>query len=142
MIWKFWVIKIEVIIQCKALRRNEVIFLTLFKVLWTCSLKSSCESKTIPKCVWGIVWMTKFWLKKRVGGFCFLVFLVFFFFKITSCAFFTEFRLKLIFHCKAQLLILAVSSSKSFVDKFVFLTTDKSEASSVNSFEFGSSGNR
>ena len=39
--------------------KNEVIMLTLFKVFWRYSLKSSCDSSTNTKGFWEVVWVAE-----------------------------------------------------------------------------------
>ena len=112
--------------------RSEVIFLNLFKVLWRCFLKLSCEPRTIPKSFREIGWITKLRLKKKKSGrwYWYLVSGL----KITSCAWFDRSGLKFIFLWNTQLLILVRSCFKYFADEFTFLIKENCEVSWTKNF--------
>ena len=76
--------------------------------------------------------MAQLWTRIK-GGYFFRVFLL----KITCCACLAGSGLKFIFYWKAQLVILARSPCKSFVDEFLFLITENNEASLANNCAFG-----
>ena len=68
------------------------------RIISRCSLKSSLESKTIPRCFWDSVKLTVLWLKMKHGWLVFSSFRP----NITSCACLIGSGLNFVFHENAQ----------------------------------------
>ena len=122
----------EVLVKLWSLRSNTTVLLTLLSTFCICSLKSSFDSRNIPKCFWISDWIMHGPSYVKEGWFEFWSLRE----KITSCAYLLISDLKLIFHWKAQQLIFFKSWFKPIKDWFISCITEKSEVSSANSLRF------
>ena len=110
---------------------NQIVLLILLSLSLRCFWKSSLVSKTIPRSLWFVDWMTTVLLKFDDGWFGLLSFLE----KISSCACLLGSGLKLIFHWNSHLFIFFRSSFKFFADNVISWTTENREISSALGFE-------
>ena len=109
------------------LRNRHIVLLIFWVIFFICSTKFSLTSNVNPRCFWDKLFFKEMSLNERQGWSSFLIFLL----NITSSACLVKTGLKIIFHWKAQLLIIDRSLRKVAALDWMSLTTEKRDVSSA-----------
>ena len=115
------------------LLNRPIVLLIFWVILFMCSTRFSLTSNVNPRCFWDILFFKGMLSNERQGWSSFLVFLL----NITSGACLVNLGLKVIFHWKAQLLIITIRSLRKVAAlEWMSLTTEKRHVSSARSLQF------
>ena len=117
---------------CWNLRKIFIVLLIFLVKLFICSEKFNFISNVKPRCFWNKLLLNGILLNKRIRWSNVLIFIL----NITSCACLLISGLKIIFHWKAQLVIVFRSWHNVVELVRMLFTTEERDVSSAKSLQF------